>query len=61
MRTSRSNGERPEAHPGNDHLLFHVNFGAPAEYEESHLPGALHLDTNQLEDPNANLEPATHQ
>jgi thiosulfate/3-mercaptopyruvate sulfurtransferase len=35
----------------NDYLLFHVNFGAPEEYEESHLPGALHLDTNLLEDP----------
>jgi 3-mercaptopyruvate sulfurtransferase SseA len=44
-------GERPETYRGNDYLLFHVNFGAPEEYEESHLPGALHLDTDQLEDP----------
>jgi 3-mercaptopyruvate sulfurtransferase SseA len=44
-------GERPETYQGNDYLLFHVNFGAPEEYEESHLPGALHLNTNQLEDP----------
>jgi molybdopterin synthase sulfurtransferase len=41
----------PETFRGNDFLLFHVNFGAPEEYEESHLPGALHLDTNQLENP----------
>ena len=32
-------------------LLFHVNFGVPEEYEESHIPGALYLDTNRLEDP----------
>ncbi len=27
------------------------NFGGPEEYEDSHLPGALYLDTNRLEDP----------
>jgi molybdopterin synthase sulfurtransferase len=34
-----------------DNALFHVNFGGPEEYEESHLPGALYLDTNEIEDP----------
>ena len=43
--------ERPEAPPGDRVLLFHVNFGVPQEYEESHLPGALFLDTNWLENP----------
>ena len=42
-------GERPEAAPTDRFLLFHVNFGVPEEYEEDHLPGALYLDTNQLE------------
>jgi molybdopterin synthase sulfurtransferase len=42
---------RPEAPPGESFLLFHVNFGVPQEYEESHLPGALYLDTNWLENP----------
>jgi molybdopterin synthase sulfurtransferase len=42
-------GERPEAAPAGRFLLFHVNFGVPEEYEESHLPGALYLDTNRLE------------
>ncbi len=28
-----------------------MNFGVPEEYAESHLPGALYLDTNQLENP----------
>jgi molybdopterin synthase sulfurtransferase len=44
-------GERPEAAPQGQFLLFHVNFGVPEEYEEGHIPGALYLDTNVLEDP----------
>jgi thiosulfate/3-mercaptopyruvate sulfurtransferase len=44
-------GERPEAAPAGRFLLFHVNFGVPEEYEEAHIPGALYLDTNVLEDP----------
>ena len=44
-------GERPDAPPGDRVLLFHVNFGVPEEYEESHLPGAFYLDTNWLENP----------
>lgn len=44
-------GGRPEAAPTGRFLLFHVNFGIPEEYAEGHLPGALHLDTNWLEDP----------
>ena len=50
-------GERPEAAPTGRSLLFHVNFGVPEEYEEGHIPGALYLDTNWLENP-ARLEPA---
>jgi molybdopterin synthase sulfurtransferase len=44
-------GDRPEAPPATRTLLFHVNFGVPQEYEESHLPTALYLDTNWLENP----------
>jgi 3-mercaptopyruvate sulfurtransferase SseA len=44
-------GARPEAAPAGHFLLFHVNFGVPEEYAESHLPGALYLDTNLLENP----------
>jgi 3-mercaptopyruvate sulfurtransferase SseA len=44
-------GGRPEAAPDGPFRLFHVNFGVPEEYEEGHLPGALYLDTNFLEDP----------
>ena len=42
---------RPEAAPGGAIRLFHVNFGVPEEYEESHIPGAFYLDTNWLENP----------
>jgi 3-mercaptopyruvate sulfurtransferase SseA len=44
-------GGSPEAAPAGKYLLFHVNFGVPEEYEENHLPTALYLDTNRLEDP----------
>jgi thiosulfate/3-mercaptopyruvate sulfurtransferase len=44
-------GGRPEAAPAGPVLLFHVNFGVPEEYEEGHIPGALYLDTNLLENP----------
>ena len=44
-------GGSPEAAPTGDFLLFHVNFGVPEEYAEAHIPGALYLDTNSLEDP----------
>ena len=44
-------GAQPEAAPAGEHRLFHVNFGVPEEYAEGHLPGAVYLDTNWLEDP----------
>ena len=44
-------GGRPEAAPAGRFRLFHVNFGVPEEYEENHIPGALYLDTNGLENP----------
>src|SRR5215211_2696531 len=43
-------GGRPEASPAGAFLLFHVNSGVVEEYEEDHIPGALYLDTNRLED-----------
>ncbi len=42
-------GGAPEAAPDGRFLLCHVNFGVPEEYADSHLPGALYLDTNLLE------------
>jgi molybdopterin synthase sulfurtransferase len=44
-------GKTPEAPPADRFELLHVNFGVPEEYEENHIPGALYLDTNWLENP----------
>jgi 3-mercaptopyruvate sulfurtransferase SseA len=44
-------GRTPEAPPRASFRLFHVNFGVPEEYAEGHIPGAIYLDTNWLEDP----------
>ena len=44
------NGQSPDTYRGGSFVLLHVNFGVPEEYEEGHIPGALYLDTNQLED-----------
>jgi 3-mercaptopyruvate sulfurtransferase SseA len=44
-------GQRPDTYRGRDFVLLHVNFGVPEEYEDGHLPAALYLDTNRLEDP----------
>jgi 3-mercaptopyruvate sulfurtransferase SseA len=44
-------GEQVESPPAPRFALFHVNFGVPEEYAEGHIPGAIHLDTNVLEDP----------
>ena len=47
--SSRASG--PRRRRTSKFLLFHVNFGVPEEYAEGHIPGALFLDTNWLEDP----------
>ncbi len=44
-------GVAPEAAPGPGMRVFHVNFRGPEEYEVGHIPGAIHLDTDLLEDP----------
>ncbi len=44
-------GGSPESAPSGHYLLFHVNFGVPEEYADSHLAKALYLDTNLLESP----------
>ncbi len=40
---------RAETYPGKGFAVFHVNFGVPEDYEEGHIPGAMHLDTHALE------------
>ena len=39
---------RAETYPGRGFAVFHVNFGVPEDYENGHIPGAIHLDTNTL-------------
>src|SRR5207245_1502497 len=44
-------GGTPEAGPAGPFRLFHVNFGVPQAYVVNHIPAALYLDTNRLENP----------
>lgn len=44
-------GEPVEEGPQGEFAVFHVNFGVPEEYEEGHIEGAFHLDTDALESP----------
>lgn len=44
-------GAVSEAPPNPRWSLFHVDFGGPEAYEQGHIPGAFHLDTDLLEDP----------
>ena len=44
-------GGTPEARPPAASSSSTSTSACPEEYEESHLPGALYLDTNQLENP----------
>jgi molybdopterin synthase sulfurtransferase len=39
-----------QAPPQNSFVLCHVTSGGSHEYEEEHIPGAIHLNTNDLED-----------
>lgn len=43
------NGENPATYPGHGYLIFEVSWGEPKEYNEGHIPGAIHLDTNEIE------------
>jgi thiosulfate/3-mercaptopyruvate sulfurtransferase len=36
--------------PEQPFVLAHITFGAPEEYQLGHIPRAIHLDTNDLED-----------
>ena len=48
---SSSRAKSPATYGGAGFVVLHVNFGVPEEYAEGHLPGAVYLDTNWLEDP----------
>jgi len=43
------NGKTSEEVPFEDYKIFEVSWGKPLEYNEGHIPGAIHLDTNLFE------------
>ncbi|QEK12918.1 thiosulfate sulfurtransferase [Crassaminicella thermophila] len=43
-------GENPDTYPGKGYKIFEVSWGEGKEYKEGHIPGAVHLDTNELEE-----------
>lgn len=44
------NGKNPETYPGKGYKIFEVSWGEPKEYNQGHIPGATHLDTNEIEE-----------
>ena len=45
-------GQTPAEHPPEGTpVLCHVHFGNPEDYAAGHIPGAISLDTNRLEEP----------
>lgn len=43
-------GETPESYTNTKFKIFEVSWGAPKEYNSGHIPGAFHLDTNEIEE-----------
>lgn len=48
---SVTQGGTPPQTPDGEYVLFHVHANDRSDYEAGHIPGAIPLDTNQLEDP----------
>ena len=44
-------GEKPEAFEGNDFAVCHSHYGYRRDYDDGHIPGAIELDTTELESP----------
>ncbi|SHK51529.1 rhodanese-like domain-containing protein [Paramaledivibacter caminithermalis] len=43
-------GKNPENYNGNVYKIFEVSWGEPKDYNAGHIPGAIHLDTNEIEE-----------
>lgn len=43
-------GKNPESYDGNVYKIFEVSWGEPKDYNAGHIPGAIHLDTNEIEE-----------
>lgn len=44
-------GRRPDHYRGNDYVIAHAHYDYPEAYLEGHIPGAIALNTSDLEDP----------
>lgn len=42
-------GKGPATYQGNKYVILEVSWGPPDDYEKGHIPGALHLDTDEIE------------
>lgn len=42
-------GQGPETYPGKGFVIFEVSCGDLKDYQAGHIPGAVHLDTNAIE------------
>ncbi|MFP4620178.1 MAG: rhodanese-like domain-containing protein [Bacteroidales bacterium] len=43
------NGEKPLGFEGNDYVICHSHYGYEQDYHDGHIPGAIPLNTNDLE------------
>ncbi len=44
------NGKNPESYDAKNYKIFEVSWGQPTDYNDGHIPGAIHLDTNEIEE-----------
>ncbi len=44
------NGENPKTYAAKTYRIFEVSWGEPKDYNKGHIPGAVHLDTNEIEE-----------
>lgn len=44
------NDQNPENYDGKSYKIFEVSWGQPKDYNDGHIPGSIHLDTNEIEE-----------
>ncbi len=44
------NDKNPDTYTGNKYKIIEVSWGEPKDYNKGHIPGAIHLDTNKIEE-----------
>ncbi|MCT4566671.1 MAG: rhodanese-like domain-containing protein [Maledivibacter sp.] len=43
-------GKNPESYDGKAYKIIEVSWGEPKDYNGGHIPGSVHLDTNEIEE-----------